>query len=67
MNYIIEKLAARHTITIEFLAHLAQTKHWTVEELRKELEQNGFQLEYKDEEDKLINIQNEIEKLINRY
>ena len=57
LNYIIEKLAAKHTITIEFLAHLAQTKHWTVEELRKELEQNGFQLEYKDEEDKLINIQ----------
>ncbi len=67
LNYIIEKLVTRHTIMIEFLAHLAQTKHWTVEELRKELEQNGFQLEYKDEEDKLINIQNEIEKLINRY
>ncbi len=63
LNYIIEKLAARHTITIEFLAHLAQTKHWTVEELRKELEQNGFQLEYKDEEDKLINIQQSYETL----
>lgn len=62
MNYIIEKLAARHTITIEFLAHLAQTKHWTVEELRKELEQNGFQLEY-NEEDKLINIQQSYETL----
>ncbi len=62
MNYIIEKLAARHTITIEFLAHLAQTKNWTVEELRKELEQNGFQLEY-NEEDKLINIQQSYETL----
>ncbi len=63
LNYIIEKLAARHTITVELLAHLAQTKHWTVEELRKELEQNGFQLEYKDEEDKLINIQQSYETL----
>jgi len=63
LNYIIEKLAARHTITIEFLAHLAQTKHWTVKELRKELKQNGFQLEYKDEEDKLINIQQSYETL----
>lgn len=25
LEYIIEKLAARHTITVEFLAHLAQT------------------------------------------
>ena len=63
LNYIIEKLAARHTITVEFLAHLAQTKHWSVEQLRKELEQNGFQLEYKDEEDELINIQQSYETL----
>ena len=27
LEYVIDKLAARHTITIEFLAHLAQTKH----------------------------------------
>lgn len=26
LEYIIEKLAAMHTITIEFLAHPAQTK-----------------------------------------
>lgn len=63
LEYIIEKLAAKHTITIEFLAHLAQKKHWTVKKLRGELEEKGFQLEYKDEEDKLINIQEEYEKL----
>ena len=63
LEYIIDKLAARHTITIEFLAHLAQTKHWTVKELRDELEEKGFQLEYKDEEDGLVNIQKSYETL----
>ena len=65
LEYVIEKLAAKHTITIEFLAHLASTKYWTVKRLREELEKNGFQLEYIDEEDKLINIQNSYEKLYN--
>lgn len=61
--YIIEKLAAGHTITIEFLAHLAETKQLTTKELRNELESKGFRLKYKDEEEKLINIQEEYEKL----
>jgi len=34
LEYIIDKLAAKHTITIEFLAHLAQTKRWTVKGFR---------------------------------
>ena len=63
LEYIIENMAAGHTITVEFLAHLAQTKHWSVKRLREELENKGFQLEYKDEEDRLINIQEEYEKL----
>lgn len=63
LEYIIEKLAAKHTITIEFLAHLAQTKHWTVKKLRSELEEKGFQLEYKNEEDELVNIQKAYETL----
>ncbi len=63
LEYIIEKLAAKHTITIEFLAHLAWTKHWTVKKLRDELEEKGFQLEYKDEEDELVNIQKSYETL----
>lgn len=63
LEYIIDKLAAKHTITIEFLAHLAQTKCWTVKELRDELEEKGFQLEYKDEEDDLVNIQKAYETL----
>ena len=63
LEYIIEKLAARHTITIEFLASLARTKLWSVERLKKELEQNGFKLEYKNEEDELVNIQESYETL----
>ncbi len=63
LEYIIDKLAAKHTITIEFLAHLAQTKRWTVKELRDELEEKGFRLEYKDEEDGLVNIQKSYETL----
>lgn len=63
LEYVINKLAAGHTITIEFLAHLAMTKHWNTERLREELEQNGFCLEYRDEEDKLVNIQKSYETL----
>lgn len=63
LEYIINELAAGHTITIEFLAHLAETKNWTVKRLRNELERHGFRLEYKDEEDELINIQKSYETL----
>ncbi len=63
LEYIIDTLAARHTITIEFLAHLAWTKQWTVQELWDKLEESGFQLEYMDEEDKLVNIQKSYEIL----
>lgn len=63
LEYIIDTLAARHTITIEFLAHLAWTKQWSVQKLRDELDRNNFQLEYIDEEDKLVNIQKSYEKL----
>ena len=47
LEYIIDRLVGRHTITVEFLAHLAWTKHWTVERLRDELEQKGFRLEFR--------------------
>lgn len=63
LKYVIEEMAAWHTITVEFLAHLAETKRWTVKELRNELESKGFRLKYRNEEDKLINIQEEYEKL----
>ncbi len=63
LKYIIEKMAAGHTITVEFLAHLAYAKNWPVKRLREELENNGFRLQYKDEEDKLVNIQESYETL----
>ena len=64
LEYIIESLAGKHTITIELLAHLARTKIWTVKELRDKLEQNGFRMEFhKDGE--LVNIQDSYEALYN--
>lgn len=63
LEYIIENMAAGHTITVEFLAHLAYTKSWSVKRLYEELQSNGFRLQYKDEEDKLVNIQKSYEVL----
>ena len=63
LEYIIENMAAGHTITVEFLAHLAYTKSWSVKRLHEELQSNGFRLQYKDEEDKLVNIQKSYEVL----
>lgn len=59
LEYVIDILAAGHTITVEFLAHLSKTKHWSAEELQSELESKGFQLKYRGRGDKLINIQEE--------
>lgn len=62
LEYIIESLAGRHTITVELLAHLAGMKLWTVKRLREELEQKGFRLGFhKDGE--LVNIQESYEVL----
>lgn len=62
LEYVIESLAGRHTITVELLAHLARTKLWTVKRLREELEKKGFLLEFhKDGE--LVNIQKSYEVL----
>ncbi len=63
LEYIIEELAAKHTITVEHLAHLARVKGWSVKTLRDQLERNGFQLEYVDDEEKLVNIQESYEVL----
>ena len=62
LEYIIECLAGRHTITVEFLAHLARTKLWAVKRLREELEQKGFRLAFR-KNGELINIQESYEKL----
>lgn len=63
LEFIIEGLAAKHTITVEHLAHLARVNDWTVKTLREQLESKRFQLEYVDDEEKLINIQESYEAL----
>ncbi|MDE6889540.1 MAG: tetratricopeptide repeat protein, partial [Eubacterium sp.] len=68
LEYIIDKLAARHTLTVEFLARFNSIKLWTVKKLRNELEKNGFELEFRDDQDeeeaeKLVNIQKSYEVL----
>ncbi len=62
LEYIIENLAGRHTITIEFLTHLARTKLWSVKQLREKLENNGFRLEFH-KNGEYINIQKSYEVL----
>lgn len=46
LEHIIENMVGRHTITVELLAHLANTKAWTVKRLREELEEKGFRLTF---------------------
>lgn len=66
LKYIIEKLSARHTITIEHLAYLARTKIWSVNELRRELDDKKFCLEYH-KNGELVNIQQSYEKLYDMF
>lgn len=62
LEYIIDKLVGRHTMTVQFLANLASTKLWSVKRLREELEEKGFCLEFhKDGE--IVNIQKAYEVL----
>lgn len=62
LNYVIEHLAGRHTITVEFLAHLAWSKTWSVKKLKEELMRKGFCLEFH-KNGELINIQKSYEVL----
>lgn len=62
LEYVIDALAGRHTITVEFLAYLARTKLWTVKRLREELEEKGFRLTFHIGGE-LVNIQESYEKL----
>lgn len=62
LEFMIEELTGRHTITIELLAHLAYTKHWSVKKLREELQQKGFCLEFR-KNGELVNIQKSYEVL----
>lgn len=62
LEYIIDKLVGRHTMTVQFLANLVRTKSWSVKRLREELGEKGFCLEFhKDGE--IVNIQKSYEVL----
>ena len=62
LEYVIEKLSGRHTITVEHLAYLAWTKTWPVKKLREKLEEKGFCLEFH-KDGKIVNIQKAYEAL----
>ena len=62
LEYIIEELAGKHTITVEHLAHLCKWKTLTVKKLKKALEEKGFQLQFR-KNGELINIQKAYEAL----
>jgi tetratricopeptide (TPR) repeat protein/predicted MPP superfamily phosphohydrolase len=62
LEYIIEKLAGKHTITVEHLAYLCKWKVLSIKKLRKALEEKGFQLQFR-KNGELINIQKTYEVL----
>ena len=62
LEYVIENLAGRHTITVELLAHLAWTKIWTVKRLREKLEEKGFRMTFR-KDGEFVNIQEAYEVL----
>ncbi len=64
LDYIIENLAGRHTITIQFLAYLAREKRWPIKELRSRLEKKGFRLEFH-KNGEPVNMQESYEALYN--
>lgn len=62
LDYVIENLAERHTNTVDLLAHLARTKHWSIKQLRNELDQKHFRLDFRKNEEN-INIYKSYKKL----
>ncbi len=64
LEYIIENLVGKHTITVQLLANLARAKVWGVKKLKEELELKGFKLQFH-KNGKLINIQKSYEVLYN--
>ncbi len=62
LEYIIENLAGKHTITVELLAHLAWTKMWPMKKLREKLEEKGFCLAFH-KNGEIVNIQKSYEML----
>lgn len=62
LQYIIDNLIGRHTLTVKLLARVAKRKEWSIEELKNELVTVGFKINYT-EFGKRTNILSEYKKL----
>lgn len=62
LDYIINTLIGRHTLTVKLLAKIAKRKQWTLDGLKNQLLGVGFKIEYRDF-GKMTNILTEYKKL----
>ncbi|MBD5136634.1 MAG: ATP-binding protein [Lachnospiraceae bacterium] len=62
LDYIINTLIGRHTLTVKLLAKIAKKKQWTIEVIKNKLTEIGFKIEYRDL-GKTTNILSEYKKL----
>lgn len=62
LDYIINSLIGRHTLTVKLLAKIAKKKQWTIEDIKNKLTEIGFKIEYRDL-GKTTNILSEYKKL----
>lgn len=62
LDYIVNTLINRHTLTVKLLAKITKKKQWTIEELKDKLIEKGFRIEYR-ESGKATNILSEYKKL----
>lgn len=62
LDYIINSLIGRHTLTVKLLANIAKKKQWTIEDIKNKLTEIGFKIEYRDL-GKTTNILSEYKKL----
>lgn len=62
LEYIVNTLIGRHTLTVRLLAKIAKKKQWTIDQLKNKLLEVGFKINYKDSGE-TTNILTEYEKL----
>jgi len=62
LDYIINTLVDRHTLTVKLLAKISKKKQWTIEVIKNKLIEIGFKIEYRDL-GKTTNILSEYKKL----
>lgn len=62
LDYVINSLIGRHTLTVKLLAKIAKKKQWEIEDIKNKLTEIGFKIEYRDL-GKTTNILSEYKKL----